>query len=72
MIVTTGKHIKIDAACSRYTLSRTAETPGVVRVEERKGGSITLPANEQESEDFIAAYRRAIKEDIEYRKTDTQ
>jgi hypothetical protein len=73
MIVTTGKHIRIEAASSSIILERTAETPGCVTVSIRKTGErIKLPANKSESEDFIAAYRRTIAEDISYREQDCE
>lgn len=74
MIVTTGKHIHIEAASSTLILERTAETPGCVTVRHRRypDEKLTLPANKGESEEFIAAYRRAINEDIDYRKSDCE
>lgn len=53
---------------------RTGERPGVVRVtlnQKSVGhGVITfdLPANAEESAQFIAAYRRCIEEDVGYRE----
>jgi hypothetical protein len=73
MIVTTGRHIRIEAVSSSIILERTAETPGAVTVTRRKDGeSIWLPANKSDSEEFIAAYRRAISEDIEYREQECE
>lgn len=70
-IVTTGKSIKIDL--NGYTrLERSCESPGVVRVWDREGQSILLPANEGEHETFIAAYRRACEEDVPYRKSEVE
>jgi hypothetical protein len=66
MIVTTGKIIKIDAG--RFTFQRTCEAVGCVTVRDSSGTIMALPVNEQESEEFIKAYRRAIAEDIAYRE----
>jgi len=70
MIVTIGKHVRIDACSNRLHLSRTAEATGVVRVEDHDGVSILLPANDGEAADFISAYLCAIEADVPYRETD--
>lgn len=71
MIVCTGKSIKIDV--NGYTrLERSCETPGKVDVIDRDGNRISLPANASEAERFILAYRRAIEEDIPYRKSEVE
>ena len=68
MIVTTGKHIVIEA--NDYYLERTCETPGIVSVSNRRDKqSINLPANPVDMESFIEAYRRACSEQIEYKKS---
>ncbi len=70
MIVTTGKIVKIEVGY--YTFERSCEHPGVVRVESKPGtlerGIIELPANREEAEMLITAYRRAINEDVPYRE----
>ena len=69
------------------TLERTAESPGMVSVS-GKGSSennpftfasstqpptvIYLPANKEESEAFIKAYRRICAESIEYRDSEVE
>ena len=69
MIVTIGKHIRIEAVSSNFIFERTADTPGCVTLTHRKSGTrIILPANKSESEELIASYRRAIFEDIKYRE----
>jgi hypothetical protein len=70
MIVTTGKHIKIDV--SKIELSRTAETPGLVTVRDRDGKTIGLPANKEEAGRFIEAFRRIVDEEVEYRKSEVE
>ncbi len=78
MIVTTGRHIRIEVG-RNYLLERTSETPGGVRISDRGGlgvrrpepGQIDLPASPEEAERFIAAYRRIIAEDVEYRKVES-
>ena len=65
MIVTTGKVIKIEA-CG-YVFERSCETPGCVTVRGREG-ALRLPGP-AEAEKFIAAYRRAVAEDVPYRET---
>lgn len=69
MIVTTGKSIKIDCNAWGLRLVRSCETPGLVTVTDREGKTLGLPANEEEAERFIVAYRRAIAEDIPYRES---
>lgn len=67
MIITTGKSIKIDVGAWSLQVERSCETPGKVDVR-GEGGHVALPANKAEAERFIAAYRRAIDEDIPYRE----
>ncbi len=72
MIVTTGKHIIIELGSNyNYILERKAETPGIVTVK-CNNGSINLPGNQEEAERFIKAYRRALSEDIAYRKSEVE
>ena len=66
MITTVGKHIRVEIR--GYIFERTAEGPGVVTLRVRGGGATELPGNAQEAEQFIAAYQRAIKEDVGYRE----
>ena len=54
-----------------FLFERTSEAPGMVRLRWRDQ-VIDLPANEQDAERFIAAYRRAIKEDVGYRKQENE
>lgn len=75
MIVTTGKSIRVEAGYQNTMhFERTGERPGVVRVTLNQTsvgqGVITfdLPANTQESAEFINAYRRCIEEDVGYRE----
>lgn len=69
MIITTGKSIKIDVGTWGLELERSCETPGLVTVRgEGPNNHLHLPANKQEAERFIAAYRRAIEEDVPYRE----
>lgn len=71
MIVTTGKIIKVDAVSFHYNFKRTSEAPGIVYVDSDGKifkGSIELPANPIDAENFIKAYRRVIEENIEYRE----
>ena len=74
MIVTTGRIIKV--ASGDYHMERNSETPGIVTVVHRRASSgqetIALPANPESMEQFIAAYRRAVGEDVGYRKTDVE
>lgn len=72
MIVRTGKNIKIDVGAWGLQVERTCETPGKVSVQDGKGGYVGLPANLDDSEKFIAAYRRAIAEDIPYRESNVE
>lgn len=71
MNITTGKHVIIETG--DFTFKRTAETPGGVTVHRRPISSgrepevIGLPAQRDAAERFIAAYRRIIAEDVEYR-----
>lgn len=67
MIVTTGRIIKVDAGNLHF--ERTCETPGAVTLRDLRGVAITLPANPEEVERVIAAYRRAAAEDIAYRES---
>lgn len=71
MIITTGKVIKIDVS-GHLRIERSCETPGAVTVTDRSGKSITLPASRDEAERVIAAYRRALVEDIPYRKSEVE
>lgn len=70
-IVTTGKIIKIQ--CGSFYLERTSEAPGIVTLRTRTRGeesqTITLPANPGEMENLIAAYRRAVAEEVGYRES---
>jgi hypothetical protein len=68
LIITTGKSIKIDVGTWALQLERSCETPGLVTVRGEGSGVLSLPANLDEAERFIAAYRRAIEEDIPYRE----
>lgn len=68
MIVTTGKIIKVDLGLTyQYNFERTSEAPGICSVS-HKGVTMTLPANIDDMERFIAAYRRAVSEDVGYRE----
>ena len=73
MIVTTGKHIKVELL-SGLKLELTAERPGAVVVYGRPGCNerVELPAAKDDAEAFIAAYRRIIAEDVAYRKTEVE
>ena len=73
MIVTTGRIIKIELIreAQSYRLERTSEAPGVVRLRWRDR-LIDLPANLEDAERFINAYRRAIDEDVGYRKIENE
>lgn len=74
MIVTTGKSIRIETG---YQLSmhfeRTSDAPGMVRVTLNQNSTgrgvntVELPGNPEEAEQFIAAYRRCLDEDVGYR-----
>lgn len=68
-ITTTGRIIKIDVGYLQ--LERSSEAPGVV-VLTSNGAAIRLPTNPGEAEAFIAAYRRAIAEDVGYRKSEVE
>jgi hypothetical protein len=70
MIVTTGRVIKINAG--DLYLERTSEAPGIVVVTDKRGGRIVLPANDDDSERFISCFRRAIAEDVGYRKQECE
>lgn len=74
MLVTTGKVIKIEI--DGIHLERSCETPGKVSVKrnDRGGGPqyLDLPGNPLEAERFIEAYRRALAEDIPYRKMESE
>ena len=74
MIITTGKIVKVDI--SNFQFERSAETPGLVTVVSSwspgKGERFSLPANEDEADRFIMAYRRVIDEQIEYRKKEQE
>jgi len=75
MIVTTGRIIKVETgdAVFRYMFERTSETPGSVRVHAvHQSVTVELPANEADAARFIEAYRRAIKEDVGYRKMENE
>lgn len=76
MIVTTGKIIKIETL-DKYYFERSAETPGLVTVRSasvlRNGNEVlSLPANKNDMERFIAAYRRACEEQIDYRESNVE
>jgi hypothetical protein len=67
MIITVGKTVKIETVWG-ITLTRSCETPGLVTVILKDGQHLKLPANNDEVEGFIAAYRRVVVEDIPYRE----
>ena len=69
MIVTTGRHIKVNV--DKYQLERVAETPGRVTVY-IGGDEFHLPGNNVDAERFIAAYRRVLAEEVEYRKQEVE
>lgn len=68
MTVITGKTIRVEIL--GYVFDRCSDTPGLVTVKRRKMdcGEMGLPTHEGEMEAFIAAYRRVVAEDIEYRR----
>ena len=74
MNITTGKHVRIETG--KFTFDRTAETPGSITVRGKANSRYSeaevmhLPAQREDAERFIAAYRRIIAEDVEYRKTE--
>lgn len=71
MIVNIGKRIHIESG--DFDFKRDANTPGLVTVRRRRcQSSLDLPGNKKEAELFIAAYRRCIAEDIEYRKSEVE
>lgn len=65
MIITTGRHIRIEIIDAIF--ERTAEAPGVVKLITKKG-NLELPANQTDMSNFIEAYRRICMEDVAYRK----
>lgn len=73
MIVTTGKIIKVDA--EPFYFSCSSEHPGLVIVMVKRRGyeavTVEMPANVEEAERFIAAYRRTIVEELGYREMKT-
>lgn len=69
MITTTGKIIVVEV--DRYCLERRCETPGCVTVRYR-GQTIELPGNTTDAESFIKAYRRVVKEKIEYKRSEVE
>ncbi len=69
MIVNIGKRIRVDAG--RYQFECDCATPGAVNVTSDRG-SITLPGNADDAERFIAAYRRAVTEPIEYVESESE
>lgn len=79
MIVTTGSIIRVEVSFGHdrtfgVTFERTSERPGgvtmTVRGARRECTVVELPATDAESEAIIAAYRRAIQEDVGYRKSE--
>jgi len=65
VIVTTGKHITIEAGTtSHIVISRTCEKPGVTTVSDRKGGSIEIYG--EDCKIVCLAILRAAREKIEY------
>ena len=74
MNITTGKHVRINTG--NFIFERTAETPGIITVRCMEKSSYSeaevmhLPAQSDYAERFIAAYRRIIEEDVEYRKAE--
>jgi hypothetical protein len=65
MIVTTGKHITIEAGTtSHIVISRTCEKPGVMTVSDRKGGSIEIYVEDYQA--VCLGILRAAREKIEY------
>jgi len=73
MNITTGKHIVVESG--DFSFKRTAETPGGVTVTRQAARHqdpqvMGLPAQRDAAERFIAAYRRIIEEDVEYRKVE--
>lgn len=73
MIVTTGKHIKVEV--SGFLFQRTAETPGLVRVTTVGStwkGDLELPANLEEMQRIIEAYERVCAEEVDYRKSEVE
>lgn len=74
MIVNVGKRIKIKVG--NYHFERDADGPGVVTVADTRlaytTNFIRLPGNPDDAEEFIAAYRRALAEDIDYRKSEVE
>jgi hypothetical protein len=69
MIVTTGRHIKVEVL--DFIFERTAETPGLVVLTTKKG-SIGLPANQEDMARVIEAYHRVCEEDVAYRKSNCE
>lgn len=66
MIVTTGKIIRIESG--DFVFERTSEAPGSVLVLGGvASGEISLPANPEDMEAFIKAYRRVVTEEIGYK-----
>ena len=67
MIVNLGKRIKVETLDFKF--ERDADSPGLVKVRKSRGENevIGLPANKVDAEAFIAAYRRCVSEEIEYR-----
>jgi hypothetical protein len=73
MIITTGRTIKAHLLSGGlpYTLERTSATPDVVWVLDQSG-RLALPGNKDEAERFIAAYRRVLEEEIDYKKEEVE
>lgn len=74
MIVTTGKSIRVEilAFGGCLILFKNADTPGAVSVSGKGEGTITLPANPEDMEKFIRAYRRVVEEDVGYRTRENE
>lgn len=52
MIVTTGKTIRIQLIFG-FFMERNSDTPGMVKITDKKGNAMELPANETEMEQSI-------------------
>jgi hypothetical protein len=73
MIVTVGKHIRVECGQSAgggFLISRSAETPGLITVTDRDGRILRLSPHDVES--LCAGLRRAAKEDIGYRSQESE
>lgn len=74
MIITTGRIIKVHALLGTvsYRLERSSDSPGHVRVSAGDNNHLYLPGDLADAELFIAAYRRALDEAIDYKKEEVE